>query len=82
MNTFKKLQDEFGTATALELNVLTKSLKSKIETFNAVRRAQGKMTLQEELDDAIALARQMVTEGEMSREEYLDLTGEEPPETT
>ncbi|CAG9177607.1 hypothetical protein [Cupriavidus pampae] len=82
MGTLKKLQEEFGVVTGMALNDLVRGFNNKLATFNAIRTAQGKMTLQEDLDDGIAVARQMVADGEMSREEYLDLIGEEPPDNT
>lgn len=73
----KKTEEELGTGTALQLAIATSELRGKIETYNAIRRAQGKMTLQEEIDDAIDFIKEMVANGEARREDYPEIFEDE-----
>lgn len=75
----KKIEEEFGTGAALRLAGLAAELRGKMDTMNAIRTAQGKPTLQEEMDEAIAFIREMVANGEARREDYPEIFEDDPP---
>ncbi|AGW94644.1 hypothetical protein N234_31840 [Ralstonia pickettii DTP0602] len=75
----KKLEDELGTGAALQIAAIATELRGKMDSINAIRVAQGKPTLQEEMDEAIAFIREMIANGEASREDYPEIFEDEIP---
>jgi len=75
----KKLADELGTGAAVAISALAADLRSKMGTFDAIRKAKGMPTLQEEMDEAIDYVRQMVARGEARREDYPEIFEDDLP---
>lgn len=66
----KKLEDELGTAGALQVAAIGADLRSQMDAMDAIRIAQGKPTLQQEVEEAEAYIRQMIANGEATKEDY------------
>ena len=74
----KDIEEQLGTGAALHLAALASELRGKMDSFDAIRKAQGKPSLQEEMDEAIEYVRQMVARGEARREDYPEIFEDEP----
>lgn len=73
----KRIEEQLGTGAALQLAALASELRGKMDSFDAIRKAQGKPSLQEEMDEAIEYVRQMVARGEARREDYPEIFEDE-----
>ncbi|WP_150124066.1 hypothetical protein [Cupriavidus nantongensis] len=76
----KKLEEELGTGAALQIAGMAAELGARIETYNALQKANGMPTLDEEWEEAEDYVRQMVARGEARREDYPDLFEDEIPD--
>ncbi|WP_157903240.1 hypothetical protein [Cupriavidus malaysiensis] len=66
----KKLEEELGTAAALQIAAIGAKLRSQMDAIDAVRIAKGRPTLQEEMEEAEADIRQMIANGEVTKDDY------------
>ncbi|QUN29516.1 hypothetical protein KB879_06090 [Cupriavidus sp. KK10] len=79
----KKLEDELGTGAAIAVAALSTDLRATMARMDAIRVAQGKPTLQEEAEAAEAYIRQMIADGDATKQDYPWLFEDEslqPPE--
>ncbi|AZG13829.1 hypothetical protein [Cupriavidus pauculus] len=74
----KDLEEQLGTGAALQIAALASELRGQMDSYDAIRKAQGKPTLEEEMDEAIEYVRQMVARGEARREDYPEIFEDEP----
>ncbi|AJG19021.1 hypothetical protein [Cupriavidus basilensis] len=74
------LGQEQASLTMAKVDALSDILKAEMGSFNAIRVAQGRPTLQEEMDEAIAYVREMVANGEARKEDYPELFEDECPD--
>lgn len=73
----KKLEDELGIGAAVQVAGIATELSGYIEMRNAVRAAEGRPSIQEEADEAIAYMEKMFETGQLNRADYPDLFGDE-----
>ncbi|MDX6014732.1 hypothetical protein [Cupriavidus necator] len=66
----KKLEDELGTAAALQIAALGADVRATMDRMNAIRVAQGKPTLEQEMAELEAFEQEEIRSGRAKPEDF------------